>query len=38
MFPLSQAAAAYARMEEGLQHGKIVLVPDGAERDWPDGD
>ncbi|HYK41077.1 MAG TPA: zinc-binding dehydrogenase [Thermoanaerobaculia bacterium] len=26
-FPLSDAAKAYARMEEGLQHGKIVLVP-----------
>jgi len=38
VFPLSQAAAAYARMEEGAQHGKIVLVPDGVERDWPDGD
>ncbi len=38
VFPFSRAAAAYARMEEGLQHGKIVLVPDGSERDWPDGD
>jgi NADPH:quinone reductase-like Zn-dependent oxidoreductase len=26
-FPLSDAAQAYRRMEEGLQHGKIVLVP-----------
>ena len=26
-FPLSEAAQAYRRMEEGLQHGKIVLVP-----------
>lgn len=27
VFPLSQAREAYARMEEGRQHGKIVLVP-----------
>ena len=38
VFPLSQAPAAYAYMEEGRQHGKIVLVPDGAGSDWPDGD
>jgi NADPH2:quinone reductase len=38
VFPLSQAAAAYRHMEEGRQHGKIVLVPDGAGRKWPDGD
>jgi NADPH:quinone reductase-like Zn-dependent oxidoreductase len=39
VFPLSEAAAAYRYMEEGAQHGKIVLVPDGAEqRKWPDGD
>lgn len=38
VFPLSQAREAYARMEEGRQHGKIVLVPDGAGRAWPDGD
>jgi NADPH:quinone reductase-like Zn-dependent oxidoreductase len=38
VFPLSEARAAYAYMEEGLQHGKIILVPEGAERDWPDGD
>lgn len=38
VFPLSQARAAYAYMEEGRQHGKIVLVPDGAGSDWPDGD
>ena len=37
-FPLSQAREAYARMEEGRQHGKIVLVPEGAGREWPDGD
>ena len=38
VLPLSQAAAAYALMESGGQDGKIVLVPDGVERDWPDGD
>ncbi len=38
VFPLSEAAAAYRRMEEGGAHGKIVLVPDGVPRDWPDGD
>lgn len=38
VFPLSQAREAYARMEEGRQHGKIVLVPDGTGRQWPDGD
>ena len=38
VFPLSQARAAYAYMEEGLQYGKIVLVPDGAGSHWPDGD
>ena len=32
IFPLSQARAAYAYMEEGRQHGKIVLVPDGSRR------
>lgn len=38
VFALSQARAAYTHMEEGRQHGKIVLAPDGAGRDWPDGD
>ncbi len=38
VFPLSQAVAAYRRMEEGDAHGKVVLVPDGAPKDWPDGD
>ena len=38
VFPLSDAAAAYRYMEEGAQHGKIVLVPGGGERKWPDGD
>ncbi|HEY6147852.1 MAG TPA: zinc-binding dehydrogenase [Thermoanaerobaculia bacterium] len=27
-FPFSRAPEAYRRMEDGLQHGKIVLVPD----------
>jgi NADPH:quinone reductase-like Zn-dependent oxidoreductase len=38
VYPLSRGAEAYARMEAGEQHGKIVLVPDSAERRWPDGD
>jgi NADPH2:quinone reductase len=38
VFSLSQAREAFAYMEEGRQNGKIVLVPEGAERDWPDGD
>jgi NADPH2:quinone reductase len=38
VFPFSEAAAAYALMEEGRQLGKIVLVPEGSERAWPDGD
>jgi NADPH:quinone reductase-like Zn-dependent oxidoreductase len=38
VFPLSRAREAFAYMEEGRQNGKIVLVPDEAERDWPDGD
>ena len=29
IFPLSRAAEAYRYMEEGKQHGKIVLVPEG---------
>jgi NADPH:quinone reductase-like Zn-dependent oxidoreductase len=37
VFPFSEAAAAYALMEEGRQLGKIVLVPEGSERAWPDG-
>lgn len=28
VFPMSQAPEAYARMEEGSFHGKILLVPD----------
>jgi NADPH2:quinone reductase len=38
VFPFSKAAEAYALLEEGRQHGKLVLVPDGSERRWPDGD
>jgi NADPH:quinone reductase-like Zn-dependent oxidoreductase len=38
VFPLSRAVEAYRRMEEAEQYGKIVLVPDGGERAWPDGD
>ncbi len=38
VFPLSQAPAAYRLLEEGRQFGKIVLVPDAARREWPDGD
>jgi NADPH:quinone reductase-like Zn-dependent oxidoreductase len=38
LFPFSRAREAYARMEKGLQHGKILLVPDSAAREWPDGD
>lgn len=38
VFPLAEARAAYAYMEEGRQHGKIVLTPEGAGRGWPDGD
>ncbi|HTO86099.1 MAG TPA: zinc-binding dehydrogenase [Thermoanaerobaculia bacterium] len=38
VFPLSEAGQAYARLEEGKQHGKIVLqVADPGGR-WPDGD
>jgi NADPH:quinone reductase-like Zn-dependent oxidoreductase len=38
VIPFSRVREAYARMEEGRAHGKIVLVPDGAEKEWPDGD
>jgi NADPH:quinone reductase-like Zn-dependent oxidoreductase len=38
VLPLSRAAHAYRLLEEGRQFGKIVLVPDGLMRDWPDGD
>ena len=38
VLPLSRAAQAYRLLEEGRQFGKIVLVPDGHMRDWPDGD
>jgi NADPH:quinone reductase-like Zn-dependent oxidoreductase len=40
VYSFAQAAAAYARMESGDLHGKIVLVPEGAGPDTggPDGD
>jgi NADPH:quinone reductase-like Zn-dependent oxidoreductase len=38
VFPLAEAPAAYRLLEEGRQFGKIVLVPDGQRREWPDGD
>jgi len=38
VFPLARAREAYERMEEGRQHGKIVLVTGDGEVPWPDGD
>jgi NADPH:quinone reductase-like Zn-dependent oxidoreductase len=38
VFPFARAAEAYRRLEEGAQYGKIVLVPDSASSEWPDGD
>jgi NADPH2:quinone reductase len=38
VYPFSDSAAAYRHLEEGSHHGKIVLVPEGAGRSWPDGD
>ena len=38
VFAFSRAKEAYERLEKGDQHGKIVLVPDTATREWPDGD
>jgi NADPH:quinone reductase-like Zn-dependent oxidoreductase len=38
VLPLAQAPDAYRLVEEGRQFGKIVLVPDGLGRNWPDGD
>jgi D-arabinose 1-dehydrogenase-like Zn-dependent alcohol dehydrogenase len=37
-FAFSRVREAYERLEKGDQHGKIVLIPDAATRDWPDGD
>jgi NADPH:quinone reductase-like Zn-dependent oxidoreductase len=37
-FAFSRAVEAYERLEKGDHHGKIVLVPDAATREWPDGD
>jgi NADPH:quinone reductase-like Zn-dependent oxidoreductase len=38
VYPLAQAREAYARLEQGEQHGKIVLTVGAGERRWPDGD
>jgi NADPH:quinone reductase-like Zn-dependent oxidoreductase len=38
VFPLERAREAYERLEEGRQHGKIVLVTGDAEVRWPNGD
>jgi NADPH:quinone reductase-like Zn-dependent oxidoreductase len=38
VYPMSAVREAYARMEAGEQFGKIVLVPDAALENWPDGD
>ncbi|MGE5276103.1 MAG: zinc-binding dehydrogenase [Acidobacteriota bacterium] len=38
VFPLREAGEAYRRLEEGKQHGKIVLAVAGAQPGWPDGD
>ncbi|HSS44576.1 MAG TPA: zinc-binding dehydrogenase, partial [Thermoanaerobaculia bacterium] len=38
VFPLAEVRAAYAYMEEGRQHGKIVLVPDGGSPGGPGSD
>jgi NADPH:quinone reductase-like Zn-dependent oxidoreductase len=37
-YPLSRAREAYQRLEEGSQHGKIVLVVGEGDSRWPDGD
>lgn len=38
VLPLSRAVEAYRLLEEGRQFGKVLLVPDGQMRNWPDGD
>jgi NADPH:quinone reductase-like Zn-dependent oxidoreductase len=38
VFPMARAREAYQRMEEGRQHGKIVLRVHNGEASWPDGD
>jgi len=38
VFPLREASEAYRRLEEGKQHGKIVLAVSEAQPGWPDGD
>jgi NADPH2:quinone reductase len=37
-FSFAEAAAAYRYMEDGRQHGKIILVPEGVAAEGPDGD
>ena len=38
IFSFAEAAAAYRHMEDGRQHGKIILVPEGVAAEGPDGD
>jgi NADPH:quinone reductase-like Zn-dependent oxidoreductase len=38
VYPLAEAREAYARLERGAAHGKIVLSIGEGERRWPDGD
>jgi NADPH:quinone reductase-like Zn-dependent oxidoreductase len=38
VYPLEEAPDAYARLEEGKLHGKIVLRIAESEKRWPDGD
>jgi NADPH:quinone reductase-like Zn-dependent oxidoreductase len=38
VFPVGRAREAYVRLEEGRQHGKVVLVMADGETRWPDGD
>ncbi len=38
VFPLARVREAYERMDEGRQHGKIVLRIQDGEARWPDGD
>lgn len=38
VIPFPRAREAYERLEEGSHFGKIVLVTESREREWPDGD
>src|SRR5262245_35882180 len=38
VYPLEEVRDAYARLEEGKQHGKRVLRVGEGEPHWPDGD